>query len=162
MYGYDTKELIGTAKQTRGRVRGLVVDPRDVLELLRDTWGNVPVPSDAQFQGFGVQRKGADSYIEFYYTSLLDPINTCVTLKPQQLVDILKYWYDGCVPSDAEIKAVQINKYFTFIRLDVESGKFGASDAANIPLMHLRYEGGQLFTSDSGSRKQASVELVRG
>lgn len=162
MYGYTSEQLVGKRARPRGRMRGLTIDPLGVFELLRDTYKNIPIPPDAKFEGIAIEKKGPASFIAFYYSTgyankaiivkptdvNFDPMSHCFILKPQLLVDILKYYCDGRVPKDAEAVSFSLNPMFNLIRIDIYSDKFKDSNATAIPLIHLRYEAAQLFTSD--------------
>lgn len=171
IHGYENEMLVGKKSDPRGRMRGLTIDPWGVFELLRDTYKNIPIPPDAKFEGISIEKKGPASYIAFYYSTdlsnkaiivkptdvNLNPMGHCFILKPQLLVDILKYYCDGRIPKDAEAKAFSINQRFNLIRIDIYSDKFKVSDAAAIPLIHLRYEAEQLFSSDSNGESRHIV-----
>lgn len=171
IHGYENEMLVGKKADPRGKMRGLTIDPLGVFELLRDTYKNIPIPPDAKFEAISIEKKGPASYIAFYYSTNLsnkaiivkptdanfDPMSHCFILKPQLLVDILKYYCDGRVPKDAEAKAFSINQRFNLIRIDIYSDKFKVSDAAAIPLIHLRYEAEQLFTSDETGESRSII-----
>ena len=160
MHGYENEVLQGKRTDTRGRRRGLVISPDEIFELLRDTYTNIPIPGDAQFQA--LQIDDANRRINFYYSTntpdkllvakesdnYFNPLGHCVTFLPQTLVNILKYWFDGKVPSDAEFKAFHVHKLFNFLCLEVASDKFPDSMSATLPMLHLRYEGGRLMSLD--------------
>ena len=176
MHGYTSESLVGTKSKPSGKVRGLVIDPIDVLELMRDTYANTPIPPDAKFEGLEVEKKGAGSYINFYFSTDLsnktiikptdisiDPTKPhCITFKPQYLIDILKYWCNGMVPSDAEAMSFNVHPRFTLIRVDIYSNKFKDSHSTNIPLIHLRYEGGQLYTMDEHANREEKIDVGTG
>ena len=172
MHGYQNETLIGTAPKMHGRKRGLVFDPLEVFELLRDTWHNAPIPPDAQFEAVSIEKSGADSFICFYYStseskkliivgpqgSDFNPMSHCISLKPQMLVDILKYWFHGDVPNDAEPTAFYINQFFNSLCIEVASDKFPNSDASKMPMIHLTYDQEKVISlNDRGETKQTMV-----
>ena len=173
MHGYETSQIIATKPKHHGKVRGIVFDPRDIFDLLRDTYSNVPIPKDAIFEAIDLQRKRIDSYIGFYFSTasakriLLTPTNTnfdptgthCIVLKPQHLLDILKSYANGAIPSDAEATSFSLNTKMTFIMIEASSWKFAPSNAEKIPLIHVRYEEGELYTLDDSTKKE-SRELI--
>jgi len=146
-----------------------VLDPQEVFDLLRDTWANAPIPKDARFEAISTEKKGRDSFICFYFSTdsagreqiiikptdvNFSPLAHCITLKPQLFLDILKYWFDGMVPSDAEATGLYINKFFNYICLEAQSEKFPAAEVTgNLPLLHLRYEASQVYALDEQTGK---------
>lgn len=173
MHGYDVKEAKGTAAVLHGKKRGLVFDPLEAFELLRDTWDNIPIPNDARFEAVSIESVGHGSYICFYYSTdtvnreklivkpsdaNLSPLGHCVSFKPQTLVNILKYWFDGMVPSDAEATSFYINKMFSLLCIEVSSDKWPSSDALKMPMLHLTYDGERMFLlNDKGEQRAEKV-----
>lgn len=172
IHGYKDEYLIGTAPKSHGRKRGLVFDPLEVFELLRDTWHNIPIPADAQFQGVAIEKAAAASYICLYYSTdcanreqiivkptdiNLNPLGHCIAIRPQQLVDMLKTWFDGMVPNDAEATAFYINKMFNMLCIEVASEKFPDSNALTLPMLHLTYDGEKIFALDDKKNLEGTV-----
>ena len=176
MHGYNVREGKGSApKVTRGiKKRGLVFDPVEVFNLLRDTWDNAPIPKDANFEGVAIEKSGAGSFICFYYSTYqagnseaiilrpisanFDPLSHCVALKPQQLLDILKYWFDGKVPLDAEARAFYINKNWCQLCLEVVSDHFPDSNAVKLPMIHLSYDTEKVVVFDD-QKNQSEIKV---
>ena len=88
----------------------------------------------------------------------LNPMGHCVSFKPQTLVNIFKYWFDGMVPSDAEATAFYINKMFSLLCIEVSSDKWPSSDSDKMPMLHLTYDGERMFLLDDN--KQMKSEKV--
>ena len=174
MHGYDVSQIVATKPRHHGKVRGIVFDPRDVFDLLRDTYSNIPIPKDAKFEAIDIQRKRTDSYIGFYFSTpsakriIVTPTNVnfdptgahCVAVKPPQLLAIFKSYANGAIPSDAEATGFSINTRMTFVMIEASSWKFPASLADKIPLIHIRYEEGELFTLDDAKQKASKDTII--
>ena len=125
-------------------VAGLTVRPEEMLDLLYDTQPYAPMPFDARFIGIGIEDKGAESLIRFFYESLINPHENCVALNPHYFLTLLKQLADGMIPWDAELDGIEVSDKFTIILLRLKSDKFPPHAGDALPLIHLRYEGGQL------------------
>ena len=136
----------GRAPLAKGglHVAGLTVRPEEMLDLLHDTQPGAPIPFDAQFIGIGIEDKGADSRIRFFYESVVNPLENCVELNPHHFLTLLKQQADGMIPLDAELDGIEVSNKFTIILLRLKSDKFPPHVGNALPLIHLRYEGGQL------------------
>jgi len=117
------------------------------LELARDLYPNSPIPSDALFNMVGIDT--SENQIYFHFTSLISPGISCFSLKPELLLDMMKVSSRGFIPKDAELEAICVHDNFSFMRFDVRSSKFPASDSNVLPLLQFRYEDREFFLLDS-------------
>ena len=162
---FSQRHYVGSRKRARnkrGRIRGIVVKPEEMLDLIRDTYANAPVPSDAQFYALGIDT--TENYIQFFYYSLISPNVNCIKLKPELLLDLLKSQSHGIIPKDGELDSICVHTHFTIIRLDVYSNHFPALNVSEFPLIQLRYSGGSLLIgnpSDHGTDYEKLPPEVR-
>ena len=122
----------------RGRMRGIICLPDQLLFLIRDTYPNSPVPPDAQLFSIGIDRE--KNLISFHFYSVANPMVNCVQLPPPLLLNIVKAQSEGLIPFDAELKGMSVHEQFTWLRLEVYSNKFKDSDSKTMPLIQFRYE----------------------
>jgi hypothetical protein len=123
---------------------GLVIRPEQMLELLHDAEKTCPIPFDAIVQGIGINDNGADSRIQFFYTSLISPLNNVIELNPHHFLEILKRVSEGLIPLDAELDGIEVSPIFTVLMLRIKSSRIPPTKGPNPPIAHLRYEAGQL------------------
>lgn len=123
---------------------GLTIRPEQMLEFFHDVLLTAPIPFDAMFEMLELDDKGADSEIGFFYTSLINPLENYVGMKVQHFFSLLKQHADGMIPLDAELDGIEVSGLFTVILLRVKSDHFPAHAGNELPIAHLRYEGGQL------------------
>lgn len=124
-------------------MRGFVVIPSQILDLLHDTQSSLPIPADAVHQGIGIDDAGVDSKFQFYFTSLAAPNCHCVALKPEILFRILKELSSGMIPLDAELDGIELSGKWTAVMLRVASSHWPAALEDRMPLYHLRYDYGR-------------------
>lgn len=134
--------------------RGFIVRPEQILALLHDTQPSLPLPSDAEFKGIGLKDAGADSQVEFYFTSLTAPWEHCFAIKPELLFKMLVDLADGLLPLDSTLDGLEISTRFTVIMLRVTSSHWPEPITAALPLYHLRYEFGRMLLVDPGQAIQ--------
>ena len=150
-------ELQGKLAAPNGKIRGLIIRPEQLIEAIQRAWENVPIPPDAIFKAIRIS-DGSDAVVEIYYTTLLDPLNHCFTIKPKTLLKVLAYWMDGWIPGDAELKAICVHPQFTIIRMDIQSDRFPSRNDLRIPMMHFRMESGELYAqNDANIAKMVSL-----
>lgn len=128
--------------------RGFIIRPEQILALLHDTQGGLPIPKDAEFKGIGMDDAGVDSSIKFFFTSVAAPDLTCMAFKPETFFSILVNMADGLLPLDSELDGIEISHRFTVILLRVKSSHWPATISESIPLYHLRYDLGRLLLVD--------------
>lgn len=123
---------------------GLTVRPEQMLQLIHDFQPNAPLPFDAQFEALGIEDAGSHSQIQFYFTSIVNPLENCLVMPPQTFFDLLKRAGDGLIPTDAELDGIEVSSRFTIILLRVKSDHFPPHPGDKLPMVHLRYEAGEL------------------
>lgn len=128
--------------------RGFIIRPEQVLALFYDTQPGIPLPKDCEYKGLGLKDEGADSEIQFYFTSVSNPTVTCFALKPEQFFKKLVELSDGLLPLDSELDGIEISSRFTVILLRVKSSHWPAPLTPDLPLYHLRYDLGRLLLVD--------------
>ena len=124
---------------------GLAIRPEQMLEFFHDTIPSAPIPFDARFVGLRIEDEGADSKIAFHFDSQLNPFENCVELRPADFVAILKNHVEGLIPSDSELDGIEVSDRFTVILLRLKSDHFPPHSGNDLPMAHLRYEGGELM-----------------
>lgn len=132
-------------------VRGFVVRPEQMIQLLRDIRPDAPIPPDAQVIGLGIEEKGRESRIRLYYHSLVNPLENCLEMHPHTLFQHLKGVAEGIIPADGELDGIEISTRFTVLMLRVKSEHFPPWVGDAMPVMQLRYEWGTLFLFDPAS-----------
>lgn len=122
---------------------GLTIRPEQMLEFFYAVIPTAPIPYDAKFEMLGFDDKGADSDIEFYFTSsVVRP--ACYHMKVEEFFSLLKKHGEGIIPSDAELDGIEVSERFTVIMLRVKSDRFPPHLGDKLPIAHLRYEAGEL------------------
>ena len=122
---------------------GLTVRPEQMLEFFHDVIPSAPIPFDANFEMLGFEDKGADSQIEFYFTSsVVRP--ACYVMKVQEFFSLLKEHSEGLIPRDADLDGIEVSTNFTIIMLRVKSDHFPPHPGDKLPIAHIRYEAGEL------------------
>jgi len=157
------RNWVGSRKAAvlRGHTRGIVIRPEQMLDLIRDTYPQSPVPSDALFQAVGVDREKNLIYFHFY--SIISPQISCAAMQPQLLLDFLKGHAEGAIPLDAEMVGISVHNDLTLMRLDARSTKFDAIPNDATPVIEIRYEGGELLVgalNKQGSRDYTKNAIV--
>lgn len=145
---FSRRAATGSRKRAynrRGKVRAIIVRPEEMLALIRDTYTNAPVPADSQF--FGISVNDTQNKIGLHFYSNANPNVTCVSFKPDFLLNILKGQSEGIIPRDAELIGVCVHDAFTLLRLDVVSDRFPAMDVQKIPVINMRYDYGDILIS---------------
>lgn len=122
---------------------GLTLRPEQMLEFFHDVIPTAPIPYDAQFEMLGFEDKGADSVIEFYFTSMLVR-PACYQMKVEEFFALLKRHGEGIITGDAELDGIEVSEKFTVIMLRIKSDKFPPHEGNKLPIAHLRYEMGEL------------------
>jgi len=129
--------------------RGFVIRPEQILSLFHDTMAQLPIPKDAEFCGVGFVDSGIDSMIQFYYTSISNPREHCFQLKPSLFMKYLIELGNGLLPTDAEIDGIEVSQKFTVLLMRVLSDRWPAVPKDDLlPMVHLRYDLGQLVLCD--------------
>lgn len=131
--------------------RGFIIRPEQILSLFHDTLPNLPIPVDAEHCGIGIEDAGCDSFIQFYYTSKLNPHEHCFKIKPELFLRFLIDLAHGLIPTDAELDGIEVSHKFTVLLLRLKSSHWPAYESKNLPLVHLRYDLGQLVLCDPAS-----------
>src|SRR5574337_147850 len=122
---------------------GLVIRPDQMLQLLHDFLPNAPIPFDAVHTGLGVDE--AERTISFYFESAVNPLENCVVLDPHHFLRILVQAGHGLLPADAELDGIELSSKFTVMLLRVKSDRFPPHPGDDLPVIHLRYEAGELY-----------------
>lgn len=130
--------------------RGFVIRPEQILSLFHDTLPQLPIPKDAEFCGVGIEDAGGDSAIMFYYVSKLNPLEHCLKCKPEWFLKTMVELGDGLLPADSELDGIEVSQKFTVLLLRVKSAHWPPCPEKLMPLLHLRYDLGQLVLTDVG------------
>lgn len=140
------------ANSHRGKIRGIILRPEQMLDLIRDTYQGAPIPMDAQLFALGIEAR--ENLLQLYFSSASNPLVRCIQLRPTGLLEILKAKSEGMIPSDAELKGISIHQHFTVLRMEVASDKFAASETPSMPMIQMRYELGKLLVLDQSQAEQ--------
>lgn len=130
--------------------RGFIIRPEQILALFHDTMETLPIPKDAEFCGVGIDDAGINSMLKFYYTSLLNPHEHCFQLKPDLFLKYLVELGQGLLPTDSQLDGIEVSQKFTVLLLRVSSERWPPAVKDDLlPLVHLRYDLGQLVLCDA-------------
>lgn len=146
---FTKRQVEGSRKRAdshRGKIRGIILRPEQMLDLIRDTYQGAPVPMDAQLFALGIESR--ENLLQLYFSSASNPLVRCIQLRPTSLLEILKAKSEGIVPSDAELKGISIHQHFTVLRMEVASDKFEPGESRELPMIQMRYEMGKLWVLD--------------
>lgn len=133
-----------SALQGAAHTVGLTIKPEQIIQLLHDTQPHSPIPFDAILCAVGIEDAGSNSRIQFYFNSLISPMSTNVDIDPHYLLQILIKLSNGMLPSDSELRGIEISDKFNLMLLVVKSDKF-PTGIKGLPIASLRYVAGELI-----------------
>lgn len=140
--------------------RGFIIRPEQILGLFHDALPNLPIPKDAEHCGIGIEDSGSASFIQFYYTSQLNPREHCFKMKPELFLQYMVDLSEGLLPTDSELDGIEVSQRFTVLLLRVKSSHWPPYPDKKLPMVHLRYDLGQLYLCDP-SRAIESEKRIR-
>jgi hypothetical protein len=132
-----TSALFGAAHTV-----GLTINPTEILPFLHDCVKNAPIPYDAVLRAIGIEDKGADSAIEFHFESAINPLENCLKIDPHYLIRLFMQFSNGMIPSDTELRGIEISDRFNLLMFVLRSDKFPTSTTGRLPIAGMRYQAG--------------------
>lgn len=139
------------------KVRYVIIPPHHLLAWIRDNIPTSPVPKDAIFHALGVDAK--ENFVTLEFHSILSPGANALFLKMDELSAILKDVLRHHLPTDAQVTSIYLSGVWAHMMIVVASDRFPELKLDVMPMIQVRYEGGQLYISNQ-SQPENDTERI--